>query len=551
MPIKSLSDNERIKLESNCLRGHLVEVFDDTSTGDIPADEQQLIKFHGTYLQDDRDKRIALKREGKDKAWSFMLRLRMPGGKVTPAQWLAMDAMSDTYGNGTMKLTTRQTIQLHGVLKGNMRATMQEIHNIAMDTLATCGDVTRNVTASGTPEDSPAHRAAHDLAALISAELLPKTHAYHEIWLNEERVYTGEKEEEPMYGKTYLPRKFKIALCVPPQNDIDVFTNDLGFVAIVEDGRTIGYDVVAGGGMGCAHNNPATFPRLADAIGFCSPEQVVEVSKAVVELQRDFGDRTDRKHARLKYTIADRSLDWFKTTLAQYLGYTLPASRGFKLATSGDSFEGTSRSRTLYIEGGRIAERPGYPLRSALREIAKLHEGTFYLTANQNLVIDGITDNTAAAIDRIIDETKLNSRHTGMRLASIACVALPTCPLALAESERYLPELLDRIDTSLHELGLQNESIITRMTGCPNGCARPYVAELSFVGRAPGKYNVWLGGSHAGERLGYVYRESVKSDDLPALVHDLLSAFRDERQPGESFGDWSLRKRDALLPEAS
>ncbi|OCA02270.1 NADPH-dependent assimilatory sulfite reductase hemoprotein subunit [Akkermansia glycaniphila] len=551
MPIKSLSDNERIKLESNCLRGRLAEVFDDTSTGDIPADEQQLIKFHGTYLQDDRDKRIALKREGKDKAWSFMLRLRMPGGKVTPAQWLAMDKLSDTYGNGTMKLTTRQTIQLHGVLKGNMRATMQEIHSIAMDTLATCGDVTRNVTASGTPGDSPAHRAAHDLASLISAELLPKTHAYHEIWLNEEQIYTGEKEEEPMYGKTYLPRKFKIALCVPPQNDIDVFTNDLGFVAIVENGQTVGYDVVAGGGMGCAHNNPATFPRLADAIGFCTPEQVVAVSRAIVELQRDFGDRTDRKHARLKYTIADRGLDWFKTTLVQYLGYALPASRGFKLETSGDTFEGTSRSRTLYIEGGRIAERPGYPLRSALREIAKLHEGTFYLTANQNLVIDGITNQTAAAIDRIIDETKLNSRHTGMRLASIACVALPTCPLALAESERYLPELLDRIDTSLHELGLQNESIITRMTGCPNGCARPYVAELGFVGRAPGKYNVWLGGSHAGERLGYVYRESVKSDDLPALVHDLLSAFRDERQPGESFGDWSLRKRDALLPEAS
>ncbi len=551
MPIKSLSDNERIKLESNCLRGHLAEVFDDTSTGDIPADEQQLIKFHGTYLQDDRDKRIALKREGKDKAWSFMLRLRMPGGKVTPAQWLAMDKLSDTYGNGTMKLTTRQTIQLHGILKGNMRATMQEIHSIAMDTLATCGDVTRNVTASGTPDDSPAHRAAHDLAALISAELLPKTHAYHEIWLNEERVYTGEKEEEPLYGKPYLPRKFKIALCVPPQNDIDVFTNDLGFVAIVENGQTVGYDVVAGGGMGCAHNNPATFPRLADAIGFCTPEQVVEVSKAIVELQRDFGDRTDRKHARLKYTIADRGLDWFKATLTQYLGYALPSARGFKLETSGDTFGGTSRSRTLYIEGGRIAERPGYPLRSALREIAQLHEGTFYLTANQNLVIDGITDHTAAAIDRIIDENKLNSRHTGMRLASIACVALPTCPLALAESERYLPELLDRIDTSLHELGLQNASLITRMTGCPNGCARPYVAELGFVGRAPGKYNVWLGGSHAGERLGYVYRESVKSDDLPALVHALLSAFRDERQPGESFGDWSFRKRDALLPQAS
>lgn len=546
MSSKPLTDNERIKQDSHFLRGHLAEAFADATTGDLPADEQQLIKFHGTYLQDDRDQRLALKKAGKDKAWSFMLRLRMPGGRITPAQWLALDSLATEYGNDTLKLTTRQTVQLYGVLKQNMKATMQEIHRIAMDTLATCGDVARNVTASGYPEQSPVHQAVHELAGELSSSLLPKTHAYHELWLDEERVYSGQTEEEPVYGKTYLPRKFKIGIAIPPDNDIDVLTNDLGFVAIVENGKIIGYDVLTGGGMGCAHGNPATFPRLADAVGFCLPDQVLDVAKAVLLLQRDYGDRTDRKHARLKYTIADRGLDWFRQTLATYLSHHLQPPHGFHFQSTGDTFTPRPQSRTIYVEGGRIADKPGYALRTAVREIARIHRGDFFLTANQNLIIAGITPATAEGIDAIMEQYRLNSRHSGMRLNSIACTSLPTCPLALAESERFLPGLIGEIEQSLKELGLEQEPIVTRMTGCPNGCGRPYSAELGFVGRAPGKYNVWIGGSHEGTRLAHPYRESVKADELPLLVHQLLTDFRENRSPGERFGDWANRTSSAI-----
>lgn len=545
MASKQPSDNERIKQESDFLRGHLAEAFADNSTGDIPADEQQLIKFHGTYLQDDRDQRLALKKAGREKAWSFMLRLRMPGGRLKPAQWLALDAMATEYGNETLKLTTRQTVQIHGVLKRNMKATMQDIHRIAMDTLATCGDVARNVTASGYPEQSPAHREVHQMADALSTALLPKTHAYHELWLDEERIYTGQTEEEPVYGKTYLPRKFKIGIAIPPDNDIDVLTNDLGFIAIVEQGRVAGYNVVAGGGMGCSHGNPATFPRLADVIGFCLPDQVIDVAKAALIIQRDYGDRTDRKHARLKYTIADRGLDWFRQTLTATLGHDLEAPRPFSFETTGDTFSPRPESRTIYVEGGRIVDKPGYALRTAIREIARIHHGDFFLTANQNLIIAGITPDTKAGIDAIMEEYRLNSRHSGMRLNSIACTSLPTCPLALAESERFLPGLIGQIEETLKELNLEKEPIVTRMTGCPNGCARPYAAELAFVGRAPGKYSLWVGGSHEGTRLARIYRESATAEELPVLVRELLIAFHDTRQPGEHFGDWATRTDQA------
>lgn len=522
-----------------------MEAFSDMSTNDIPPDEQQLIKFHGTYLQDDRDLRLVRKREGREKAWSFMLRLRMPGGRISPAQWLSLDTLASEYGNESLKLTTRQTVQIHGVLKHDLKSVMQRINRIAMDTLATCGDVARNVTASGYPEQSLTHRAAHELAVRISSELLPGTHAYHEIWLDEECVFNG-KNEEPMYGKTYLPRKFKIGIVVPPRNDIDVMTNDLGFVAIEEGGKLIGYDVVVGGGMGCAHGNPKTFPQLAESVGFCRPEQAVDVARAVLVLQRDYGDRTDRRHARLKYTIADRGLDWFRETLNGILGYPLEEPREFHFGSAGDLFSGSSQTRTLFIEGGRVVDRPGYPLRTALREIARVHRGDFFITANQNLLIAGIDESTSKDIDNIFVSHFAKTVHSGMRLHSIACTSLPTCPLALAESERFLPLLLDQFEDALEELGLFGEPIVTRMTGCPNGCARPYVAELGFVGRAPGKYNVWIGGAHEGTRLGYVYRESVKAEELPGLVKGLLLTFRGRRIPGESFGDWAWREKDLL-----
>ena len=545
MGTKQPNDNERIKEESNFLRGRLAEAFSDMSTNDIPADEQQLIKFHGTYLQDDRDLRLVRKREGREKAWSFMLRLRMPGGRISSSQWLALDVLASEYGNESLKLTTRQTVQIHGVVKKDLKPTIQLIHRIAMDTLATCGDVSRNVTASGYPELSETHKAAHQLADLLSSELLPKTRAYHEIWLDEECVFNG-KNEEPLYGKTYLPRKFKVGIAVPPQNDIDVFTNDLGFVAIEKEGRLVGYNVLAGGGMGASHGNPATFPRMADVVGFCRPEQVLDVAKGVLMLQRDCGDRTDRKHARLKYTIADHGLDWFRESLFGILGWALEAPADFRFESTGDVFDAGVDTRVLFIEGGRVVDSPGYPLRTALREISRIHRGYFFLTANQNLTIAGIDSSTATEIDNILLSHFAKTIHSAMRLHSIACTSLPTCPLALAEAERFLPLLLDQFEEALEEQGLYGEPIVTRMTGCPNGCARPYAAELGFVGRAPGKYNVWIGGAPEGTRLGYVYRFSIAADDLQPLVRELLKAYRNGRKPGERFGDWAWREKARL-----
>ena len=545
---KKLSANEYIKQRSNYLRGTIAEGLADSSTGAMAEDDQQLLKFHGTYQQDDRDLRAERRKHKLEKAYSFMIRIRVPGGVATPAQWLEVDRMATQFANHTIKLTTRQAFQFHGVIKGNLKRTIQEINQTAMDTIAACGDVNRNVMCNPNPHLSEVHAEVLKVAQGISDHLTPQTRAYHEIWLDGEKIESSEEEVEPIYGKTYLPRKFKITIAVPPSNDVDIFANCLSFIAIVEDGQLVGFNVAVGGGMGSTHNNEKTYPRLADVIGFCTVEQAVEVAEKVVMVQRDFGDRTDRKHSRFKYTVDDHGADWILAKLNEYLGYELGPVRPYQFEDNGDRYgwvedrNGNSHL-TLFIQGGRVLDTPDYPLMTGLREIAKIHDGDFRLTANQNLIIANVSPAKRPEIERLLVQYGIQGSHakSALRLNSLACVALPTCGLSLAEAERYLPDLLTELEEVIEENGLRHDAITIRMTGCPNGCARPYIAEIAFVGRAPGKYNVYLGGGFAGQRLGKLYRESVRSEDIKPLLAPIIARYARERTPGERFGDFCIR----------
>ena len=498
-PPKKLSKNESIKEESDYLRGTIAESLADTTTGAISPNDSQLTKFHGTYLQDDRDKRSALIKEKKEKAFSFMIRVRVPGGVCTPAQWIGINRLSDEFADSTLKLTTRQAFQLHGVLKGNLKQTMKEINDTLLDTLAACGDVNRNVMSPSNPFESSLHGEALALAKDLHDHLTPRTTAYAEIWLDGEKTAVGEETIEPIYGKTYLPRKFKIAVALPPRNDVDVFSNDLGFVGIIEEGRIVGYNVLVGGGLGMTHGKTTTFPRVADDIGFCLPEQAVQVAEEIVKIQRDFGNRSDRRNARLKYTIEGRGVDWFKQELNTRLGWSLDASRNFSFESTTDRYgwsEDADGKWTfgLFVEGGRLRNSGQAFEKEAIREIAENVPCEFRLTANQNLVIARISGEDKAKIENIFREKGVRNptELSALRLNSIACTALPTCGLALAESERYLPGLIDELDQVIDGLGLRDESIAIRSTGCPNGCGRPYLGEIGLVGKSPGKYNLSL-----------------------------------------------------------
>jgi sulfite reductase (NADPH) hemoprotein beta-component len=456
-----------------------------------------------------------------------------------------------------MKLTTRQAYQLHGILKSNLKSTIQEINATLMDTLAACGDVNRNVMCNPNPALSEVHEETLQVAQAISDHLTPRTRAYHEIWLDEERVAGGEEETEPIYGKTYLPRKFKVVIAVPPSNDVDVYAHDLGFIAIVEDNRIAGYNVTVGGGMGISHNKPATFPRLADVMGYCTPDQVVEVAEKVVTVQRDYGDRTNRAHARLKYTIADRGLDWFRNEVESRLGYELGEARPFQFDNTGDRYgwvKGVDDQwhLTLFIQNGRIKDYKDLPLKTGLREIAKVHDGDFRLTCNQNLIIGGVTEEKKPVIEELIKQYGIDAglKGTGLRLNSMACVALPTCGLSLAESERYLPDLVSELETVVEEAGLRDDAIVIRMTGCPNGCARPYLGEIGLVGKAPGKYNLYLGAGFDGARLNRLYKASVKSEEIVDELRPIIEQYARERNPGERFGDFCIRQEIVIPYEA-
>lgn len=547
---KKLHANEGIKTRSNFLRGTILEGLADESTGALSDDDCQLTKFHGFYMQDDRDIRAERRKKKLDKAYSFMIRLRMPGGVCTPKQWLALDEIADTYANGTIRLTTRQTIQYHGVIKTALKPTMKAINATLLDTIAACGDVNRNVLSCSLPEKSEAHAVAFKLAKEVSDHLLPRTRAYHEIWLDGEKVESTEEEIEPLYGKTYLPRKFKVVVAVPPSNDVDIFAHDLGYIAILDKtGKVTGYNVTVGGGMGMTHGVKETYPRVADVLGFCTPEQAVDVGEKVMLVQRDYGDREDRKHARLKYTIEDRGIDWFRKEVEKRLGYKLQKPKAYKFTHTGDNYgwqEGSDGKWycTLFVQNGRIKDTEGYQLKTALRELAQIHKGDFRLTANQNFIIAGVSKSNKGKIDKLLADYHVfeNQARSGLRRNSMACVALPTCGLALAESERYLPSLIDKLEDLLDETGLREEDIVIRMTGCPNGCARPYLAEIGFVGKAPGKYNLYLGAAFNGSRLNKLYKENVTEELAIEALKPLIRSYADGRKKGERFGDFVIRR---------
>jgi sulfite reductase (NADPH) hemoprotein beta-component len=543
---------EVIKTASRGLRGSLVESLHDPLTGAIREPDTQLIKFHGSYMQDDRDLRAEREHQKLEPAYSFMIRTRLPGGVVSPKQWLALSNLARTYGSGTLRLTTRQAFQLHGVIKKDLKTTMQGMNAVLIDSIAACGDVNRNVMASANPVESRLHEEVHQWAVKISEHLKPKTRAYHEIWLDGEKL-AGPAEEEPIYGPVYLPRKFKTGIVVPPHNDVDVFSQDLGFIAILdqeglEEGKLLGFNLVVGGGLGATHGEPQTFPRLADVIGFLTPDQTLKVSETVVMIQRDYGDRSDRKHARLKYTIADRGVDWFKAELFKRLGFALEPARPFAFTTQGDRF-GWLRGHdgrwhlTLRIESGRIADRPGAPMLTGMEKIAAIHQGDFRLTANQNLIIANVPPAELMNIDRLVADHGLGRAlfTSPVRRDALACVALPTCALAMAEAERYLPGFIDRVDELLIKNGLKGIPLTVRITGCPNGCARPYLAEIALIGRAPGRYTLRLGADAVGQRLNVIYRDNIDEAAIVTVLDELLGRYARARKTDERFGDFLWR----------
>ncbi|WP_142829137.1 assimilatory sulfite reductase (NADPH) hemoprotein subunit [Planococcus soli] len=556
MKIKDLTDidgppseMEVIKDRTNYLRGNLVESFAERLTASIPDDDGKLLKFHGSYMQDDRDIRNERTQQKLEPAYQFMIRVRLPAGVATPHQWLTMDNLANTHGNGTLKLTTRQTFQMHGILKWNMKSTIQEMNHALMDTIAACGDVNRNVMSTSNPYQSDVHGEVYEISRALSEHLLPKTRAYHEIWLDEEKVVDSNEGEvvEPMYGHLYLPRKFKIGFAIPPANDVDIYSQDLGFIAILEDGKLQGFNVTVGGGMGMTHGDTATYPQLASVIGFCPPDKVNEVGEKILTIQRDYGNRSDRKNARFKYTVDRLGLDWIRTELNTRLGWEVEQERPFQFDRNGDRYGWIQSDGkwhlTLFVENGRVKDFDGYPLMTGLREIAHVHTGEFRLTANQNLIISNVTENNKAKIDALVEQYGLTDgkENSALRQNSMACVALPTCGLAMAEAERYLPVLVGKIEETLDEAGLRDEEIIIRMSGCPNSCSRPALGEIGFIGKAPGKYNMYLGAGFAGDRLNKMYRENIGEEEILATLKPIFFQYAKERQENEHFGDFVIR----------
>ncbi|EGG11061.1 uncharacterized protein MELLADRAFT_33405, partial [Melampsora larici-populina 98AG31] len=557
--------NEHIKLASEFLRGTIREGLMDTSTGALAESDGQVTKFHGIYQQDDRDVREARSLEGLEPAYSFMVRCRLPAGVCTPQQWLMVDELSRTKGNDTFKLTTRQTFQFHGVVKKNLKGLIQGINQSLMDTLAACGDVNRTVMCSANPTEAHIHQEVYKLAEKISEHLLPKTTAYGEIWLDKKLVGSAGvfEDEEPLYGPSYLPRKFKISIAIPPENDVDVFAHDVGLITIIENHQIIGYNLCVGGGMGVTHSNQLTYPRLSNIIGFLKPDEVIEVIEKILLVQRDFGNRNDRKQARMKYTIdrigIEKFIDEIEIRLGRKLNYV---TKEFEFESNVDKFgwcknEIGEEHFTMFIENGRVEDKievedgngkgngkaKGKLMKTGLREIAKVHKGTFRLTPNQHLMICNISSKEKPKIEKLLKFYGLNNLdYSGLRLSSSACVAFPTCGLAMAESERYLPILIDKIEKIMEENGLRNDELVMRMTGCPNGCARPWVAEVAFVGKSKGNYLMLLGGNRKGTRLNKPFKESVNEEEILKLMSLMILEYSKFRlNPMEGFGDFSLR----------
>ncbi|MBO2581136.1 assimilatory sulfite reductase (NADPH) hemoprotein subunit [Shewanella algae] len=552
MSEQKLSANEHIKTDSDYLRGTIREGLGTEVTGAFSDDDQQLIKFHGFYQQDDRDLRNERKEQKLEPLYSFMLRARVPGGVCTPEQWLGVDKIaSDLTSSNSIRLTTRQTFQYHGIPKRNLKTIIQGLDREALDSIAACGDVNRNVMCNPNPVESKLHQQAYFWAKKLSDHLLPHTRAYAEIWLDEEKLLSTEDEQpakvEPVYGKTYLPRKFKMAVAVPPDNDVDVYTNDLGFIAVAQEGELVGFNLVAGGGMGSTHGEVETFPRLADDFGFIKAEDTIKFAEAVMTVQRDWGNRSNRKRSRLKYTIVDHGFEAFKAEVEKRAGVKFAPKREVVIGDRGDRYgwvKGIDNHwhLTLFIEGGRVKDTQGKLLQTGLREIAKIHKGDFRMTSNQNIIIAKVADEDKAEIEALARKHGLMGQViTATRGHSIACVALPTCALAMAEAERYFPEFIDHVDALQAKHAIGEQAIVVRMTGCPNGCARPFAAEIGFVGKAPGRYNMYLGASFEGTRLNKMYRENIQEAEILSELDALFGRYAAERETGESFGDFTVR----------
>jgi len=539
--------NEFLKYASPTLAGEIAKTIANENTDHFSEDDNQFLKFHGVYQQDDRDLRSG------GKKYIMMIRGRIPGGVMTPTQWRVFDELAWLYGNNTLRITTRQSIQFHGVAKANLRLLVKKISEAMLSTLAACGDVNRNVLAPPMPAFTKARDQVFQDCVRVADALKPTTRAYYAIWIDGYQLKNDEPVNQafadPLYGNTWLPRKFKTAFVIPPVNDVDIFTNDLGFIAVVENDQLVGYNLAVGGGMGRTHGNEATYPRLADVIGFFTPDKLVDVAKAVITIHRDFGDRTDRKHARLKYVIAERGVDWTRAEIEQRANVKFEPARPFKFTTMGDLYGWHKQVDGrwflgLFVETGRVKDVEGRQMKTALRRVAeKFSKIEFRLTTNQNVILANVAECDKDAITALLagHGVQTENQASALHAASLACPALPTCGLALAESERMLPGLVDRIELLCEEVGLAGEEIIIRSTGCPNGCARPYMAEIAFVGKAPGRYQVWFGGNVAGTRLNRVWKEMIKDAEIEHELRSVLARYATERNPGERFGDWVER----------
>lgn len=544
-----LSAVEKIKRESKGLRGRIVEHVQEQLTGSIPEDGVQLIKFHGMYLQDDRDRREERAEKKLERLYSFMVRLRLPGGILTPEQWIASHHIAGEHSTGVIKITTRQTIQLHGILKSHIKPTLQAFNAAGLDSIATCGDVNRNVTASAHPVESPIHEEVHGLADKISRLLMPKTRAYYEIWMGEEKI-AEKTEEDPLYEDRYLPRKFKIGIAIPPNNDIDVYTNDIGLVAIIEDGKLLGYNIAIGGGLSATHGNAETYPRLATVIGFAEGEEkTLKTVYEILTVQRDYGNRNDRKLARLKYTVDKYGIDNFKEELEKRIGFQLEPAKPVHFTSRKDHYGWKQNHQglwyyTVFVEHGRVTDDTNAATKTALYEIAQLGKNIFRFTGNQNVIIGDVKTKDKKAIDAILAKynvSQFTDSSSELRKNSMACVAFNTCPLALAEAQRYLPSLVTKLEPVLEKYELKEDEITIRMTGCPNGCGRSRASEIGFVGTAYGEYNLYLGGDREGERLNSLHKGNLNEEQIVAELDLLLGNYKQGKKENETLGDFAQR----------
>ncbi|MCU5782430.1 sulfite reductase subunit beta [Alcanivorax balearicus MACL04] len=547
-PLERLNENEQLKARSRHLRGTISEGLDDLLTGAVPGEDPLLMKFHGIYQQDDRDRRADRRQRRLEPAYQFMVRLRIPGGVLDKHQWLGLDCLSRLYAERGLRITTRGTLQLHGVRKPHLRPLIQGLLPLGLDTIAACGDDSRGVVCGANPYLSQAHERLQKLAQITSDRLIPKTGAYADIWYRQPTPVRD--DEEPVYGELYLPRKFKVGFVLPPVNDVDIYGQDLGYIAVVDNGDLIGFNVCVGGGMGQLDNREDSYPRLAEEIGFIDADEAPAFAELVMGIQRDFGDRRDRHRARFKYTLDRLGLPWFLEELERRRGRPLEPARGIHFEHNGDRLgwqqgdDGLWHA-TLYVESGRVDDA----LRTQLGGFLQQYGGRLRLTTNQNLQLTHIEEHELEQVRWRLEDLGLDWRLTPDAQAAhtLSCVALPTCGLAMAEAERYLPELLERFQRLKGQYGLREKPITLRLTGCPNGCARPYLAEIALTGRAPGLYNLYLGGSFHGDRLAQLYAGNVDEERFLALLAPMLERYAGQRRDGEHFGDFLLRKQ--LLEE--